>query len=55
MDLQEEGISPAEGIKYKGRVVARGFTQREAVDYNEIFSPVVKHTFFRVLLAIVAN
>ncbi|KAG7558728.1 Integrase catalytic core [Arabidopsis thaliana x Arabidopsis arenosa] len=51
----KEGISPVEGVKYKARVVARGFSQREGVDYNEIFSPVVRHTSIRTLLAIVAN
>ena len=51
----KEGQSPEEGVKYKSRVVARGFSQREGVDYNEIFSPVVRHTSIRVLLAIVAR
>lgn len=34
--------------------MAKGFTQKEGINYNEIFSPVVKHTSIRVLLAIVA-
>lgn len=32
--------------------MAKGFTQKEGVDFNEIFSPVVKHTSIRIILAL---
>ncbi|GKC77542.1 retrotransposon protein, putative, ty1-copia subclass, partial [Tanacetum coccineum] len=37
---------------YKARFMARGFTQRAGIDYNEVFSPVVRHTSIRVILAL---
>jgi len=35
--------------------VAKGFTQIEGVDYEEIFSPVVRIASIRLLLALVAH
>ena len=40
--------------RYKERLVVKGFQQKEGVDYNEIFSLVMKLTTIRLVLKIVA-
>ncbi|MCO5601917.1 hypothetical protein L7F22_056043 [Adiantum nelumboides] len=40
--------------RYKAQLVARGFTQIPGMDYSETFSPVLRITSFRVLIAIAA-
>jgi len=41
--------------QYKVKLVAKGYSQKKGIYYNEIFSPVVKHTSIRLLLAIVTQ
>jgi hypothetical protein len=43
------------GEKFKALLVAKGYSQQKGVDYEEIFSSVVRHTSIRAILALVAH
>lgn len=51
----KEGIPGVELPRYKARVVEKGFTKQEGIDYNEIYSHVVKHRSMGVTLTLVAK
>ena len=52
---KEAGISKRRYGALQGQMVAKGYAQREGIDYNEVFSHVVKHSSIRILLALVAQ
>ncbi|KAE8689292.1 putative Retrotransposon protein, Ty3-gypsy subclass [Hibiscus syriacus] len=41
--------------RYRARLVVKGYAQKECIDFNEIFSPVVRLTTFQVVLAMCAT
>ena len=49
----KQGYLDSGTIRYKGGLVAKGYTQREGIVYIKVFSPVVKHLSIRILLALV--
>jgi len=50
---QKDGISSVDDARWKSWLVVRGCSSKEGIDFNEVFSPVVRHASIRVLLAFV--
>ena len=48
-------VSGSEQPKYKSRLVTKGFKQEHGIDYEVIFSPVVKLMKFRLLLGVIVT
>jgi hypothetical protein len=38
--------------KFKARFVARGFSQKEGIDYDDIFAPVARYTSIKVIISL---
>jgi hypothetical protein len=41
--------------KYKETFVARGFSQKEGIDYEETFAPMARYTSIRTIISLVAK
>jgi hypothetical protein len=41
--------------RFKAKLVTKGFTQREWIDYNETFLPVSSKNSFRIIMALVVH
>jgi hypothetical protein len=41
--------------KYKARIFARGFSQKEGIDYEETFTPMARYTLIRTIIALAAK
>lgn len=50
----KEGVD-GQIIRYKARLVGKGFSQIEGIDYHETYSPVIRYNSIRMMIAIAAH
>ena len=55
MALQNKHVLDGIIEKYKAIFVARGFSQKEGIDYEETFSPVARYTSIRTNIALASK
>ena len=51
----KEGALPSEPRRYKVSLVAKGFTQKEDVDFTDVFSLVVNYKIIKMMLALISQ
>jgi hypothetical protein len=52
--LKRKVNSAGEVVSYKARIVARGFTQKQGIDFTETYAPVLGYKVLRALVAVAA-
>ena len=52
MNLQEKMTQVGKVQTFKAQLVAKGYTQRERIDYEKTFSPIAMLKSIRILLSI---
>lgn len=51
----KDGSTPFDFPRYKVKLVAKGFTQRKGIYYNEILFPVIKYKTIRLILDLIVQ
>lgn len=52
---RKEGVSNKEPLNFKARIVANGYSQKKAIDYDKIFFPVCATHLYRHVLGLVTS
>lgn len=51
----KEGNNPIDPLRHKASLIAKGFAQKEGINYNKTFFSVIKYKTIRLVLALVAH